>query len=49
MFLGRNPELIVESVVPDFLHVISIRDDNRAQLGHFDVKTPRMLCASSPT
>ena len=27
MFLGRNPELNVESVVPDFLHVISIRDD----------------------
>ena len=31
MFLGRNPELIVESVGPDFLHVIPIRDDNRAQ------------------
>ena len=27
MFLGRNPELIVESVVPDYLHVFPIRDD----------------------
>ena len=28
---GRNREVIVESVMPDFLHVIPIRDDNRAQ------------------
>ena len=27
VFLVRNPELIVESVVPDVLHVIPIRDD----------------------
>ena len=31
MFPGRKQELVVESVVPDFLHGIPIRDDNRAQ------------------
>ena len=27
MFPGRNPELVVENVVPDFRHVIPFRDD----------------------
>ena len=31
MFPGRKQELVVESVVPDFLHGIPIRDDNRPQ------------------
>ena len=27
MFLGRNPELVVENVVQDFRHVIPVRDN----------------------
>ena len=45
MFLGRNPGLIVESVVPDFLPVIPVRSNNRAQ---WDTSMPRHRAYSAP-
>ena len=41
MFLRRDPELLVERVVHDFLQPCSLR--------YFVVKTPRLFSATSPT
>ena len=45
--LRHNPELVKEGVVPDFLHVIPIRDEI-VRDEYFRVKTPRLFCVSSP-